>query len=1322
MPIDNDLLKFADSLTTAGGMQGDIDENLLNWSESLEFIQPQLGAGGTDEERRKAAEVHEEAQMNYARAELAESYLPAWKAYAIQAGGPIVSNIARLLNKDEYADTMNRFVGRIELAQREREKGGPVPDILQSGLRGAGASLTQMFPAGRIAGAYAALLPAMSIEINQSITEGKDAGKTGNDLAAYAISQGVWEGLPEAILQRLGLGGLESVFGKRIISSGFKAALKRFGIQFTAENVGEQATEHGHKIISALSNVDPEALTPENIRRTTEETAVQTTIAFGFAQAITSGQPQEAHAEIEEHIAEGRTPSRASWKRWKLAPQLGKTKEQRQRFMQELEKEMDLAQIEEVAAEPSTEPIETPLEPEGVQTPIEAPEAVGEPVADPTAVAEPQMAQQELEAEQPPPPEVVADQETVALNNAAEAEIRQIVGLENVPKEKIAPAQELLADVIATDAADTALTTARTVLKMKKPRVLTRREHVTLVVKTRELLAEQEAVWESQASAAEAGNSEGFSEALVKEEEISGQIEDLVNASQYSGTEISGMFDIRKMALSRDPSDYASVLKRVQAAVGPKGTVSKTQKENITKLTKENAKLRKRVKEHEDKARAARDKQDEKDAQEVMDANKPKKGLNKTYGKQLKEKAAVEIEDIKKQIRQMGLRVNEATGIAPEALWLMGRLSIAYIKRGVGSLIEVAEQIQADMPEAGFSKFDVYRAIIMRNPNVQSAAKTEGEVRVSKYKTMARIHLELDSMARGVDPEIIQRAPVDEEIKALQKKLKAARKAYYASDIAAEKLEAAIDKVNRLQDQLKNGRDKIKREPTEIPSELAGVHEQIRDLTAKLNVKEELERTNEQLRTGIYDESVKRVRRIVDPEHERDLIQLKKNKRMIKQLIRDAVPMTFWEKAAIPGQEARTLMATGELSYTFRQNAVQMGAHPLKTLGIPGKIRRVGKFLKGEPITKPEEAFFPSLKAAFSQQSADEINSHLENSPNGPIYETTGLAILDNESPDDALRSEVFRGRYAERIPILGFVIRASARHAVAFSNMARTVNMDHFIYMYPNATRAELNAWADWQNNSSGLGSLWHFAKASWVLGQIFFSPKFSASRVQTPFKVLQYWKLPRVRNAIAKDMLRAVASGMSVLTTASIALGAGAVEWLDPEDPDWAKIRIGNTRWDIFGGFQQPARILARLLKGASARVGLAEEGEGVDFVDLLSRFAAFKVSPTITIPREILSGKTAVGEKATIPGTVARHTTMLFLQDAYDAAQEEGPLMGGAVLAATGLGAGAATYRDSDTAARRKVKNWRERGHYTLAAEYLAERERTRPEGERRIVTVK
>lgn len=1321
MPLDTEVMEF---ISRPGGRRQDVGQSALD-PEIFDYTR-RLTAG---ERMLSKKERRDQAALQMARGKLEKSLLPGFYAYGVQAGAPIVSNIARLLGKDKYADTMNRAAVAVEQAQREREAGGPIPDILQSGLRGAGASLTTMIPVGVAAGPalgpYAAISAATSQEMNRAITEGKDAGKTGNDLAAYVVEQGVMEGLPAGAMQVTGLGGMESLVGRRAVYTGFKDALKRFGIQFTAEQIEEQITEHGHNIIAALNDVEPDALTPENIRRTTAETAVQTTIAMGFAQAITAGQSSADHAEIETHIAEKRIPSRRTWQRWKFPLKLGKTKQQRELFTEELGNAIEREQAEASIEQPTGAPV-TPEEAEGVLGPEVVPEAPGEPVVAPIAAVEPTIAQEEpIEAqvvEEPPSPEVQADQETVALNNEKEAEIRQIVGLEKVPKEKLAPAKELLANVIATNAADTALTTARTVLKMKKPRALTRYEHVTLVVRTRELLADQEAVWENQASAAKAGNSEKFTEALAQEEEISKQIEDIVNASQYSGTEISGMFSIRQMVLSRDPSDYASVLKRVRAAVGPKGTVSKAQKEEITKLSKENAKLQKLITAHEDKARAARDKQDEEDAQKVMDVNKPKKGLNKKYGKQLKEKAAVEIEDIKKQIRQMGLRVNEASGIAPEALWMIGRLSIAYIKRGVGSLVEVSEQIQADMPDAQLSKFDVYRAIIMRNPNIISKVQSEAEKKVSQFKIMARIHLEMESMARGIDPEIIQRVPVNAEIKALKKKLRQARDVYYASDIAAEKLERAIDKVNRLQDQLKNGRDKIKREPTEIPPELAGVHEQIRNLTTKIRVKEELERTNEQLRTGIIDIPVKRVRKVIDKEYELDLIRLKKNKRMIKQLIRNAAPLTKWEKVAILGQEARTLMATGELSYTFRQNAVQMGAHPLKTLGIPGKIKRVGKAIRGEPITTPAEAFFPSLRAAFSQQSADEINFHLENSPNGPIYETSKLSILDNESPDDALRSEVFKGRYIERVPGLGSIIRASARHGVTFSNMNRTVNMDHFIHMYPNATRAELNAWADWQNTSSGLGSLWHFAKASWALGQIFFSPKFSASRVQTPFKVFQYWKLPRVRNAIAKDMLRFTATGMSVLATASLALGPGVVEWWDPEDPDWGKIRIGNTRLDIWGGFQQPARILARILKGASARVGLAEEGEGVDFVDLFSRFAAFKVSPTITIPRELLSGKTAVGEKTSVVGTGVRHSIMLFLQDAYDAAQEEGPLMGGGVLTATGLGVGAATYRDSDTAARRKVKNLRARGHYTVAAEYLAERERTRPEGERRIVTVK
>ncbi|KKL09121.1 hypothetical protein LCGC14_2569030, partial [marine sediment metagenome] len=474
--------------------------------------------------------------------------------------------------------------------------------------------------------------------------------------------------------------------------------------------------------------------------------------------------------------------------------------------------------------------------------------------------------------------------------------------------------------------------------------------HVSMVVKVRDLLSDQEAALEEQGMATEAGNPVGFGEAVVKEGEIAGQIDDLVTASQYSGTEVSGMFSIRKMVLSRSPSDYAAILKRVQAASGLGKGVSVQQKAEITRLSKENAVLVKENDRLTEEDQAARDKQEEADAQEIFDANKPKKGKSKEHGKRVREKAAVEIEDIKDQIRRLGLRIHGLEGVSIEGTYLIGRLGIAYIKKGAGTLIEVAEKIQTSMPELKLSFIDVMKALNTKNPRAERQKRTKTEGKVSKFLTMARIHIELDSLARGVDPEIIRRVPVNEDIRKLQKELAKARAIYWESDINQAKLERAISKLDELQEQLKNGRKKLVVNPKTVPPELKNIHEKIRETTTAINVKEELAKTNEQLRTGIYEEPVKRVRKPVSPELNRNQIQLKKNKRAIRQLIAASAPWSVWKKLGVPFNEARTLMATGELSFVWRQNGIPLLGHPIATIGLKKKAVRIGKTLRGEPI------------------------------------------------------------------------------------------------------------------------------------------------------------------------------------------------------------------------------------------------------------------------------------------------------------------------------------------------------------------------------------
>lgn len=1277
---EQDIFSFADEL-----LASERDDEIFDFADKL-----------IPEQRKGVIDKWGET-LTHARSELERSPLPGFKAYAIQAGAGIVSPAARLIGKvtrqpslEEYADRMVRFANAVEQVAREREEGGIVPDILKRGARGAAVSLTTMVPAVAIAGPYGAIAAASGQEANRAITEGKDAGKKGRELARYAVSQGVIEGIPATVMQKIGLGGVETLVSKRAVSVGLLQGLKRLGISAAQELPEEIITELGHNIAAKVSSVDPDALDIENLRRTVEDTTVQTLLTVGFAGApgiarsVEAGRVAQITEETQTYARENKVPSRKTWRQWGLAPELGESRNQRRAFIRELAEQLEAIKppvgMKPELAEPPAVSLEAP------ETAIVEPTAVAEaPVTPevPEVAIEPEAVQEEAG---PPVPE----DQTVALNKASGAQIRESLDLPSLGEEAVQTFDSVM-DRVAVDKADEkSLDMAGEVLKSR--RQISAYEHVSMVLKATKLLNELDIARRNRARAASESNFTAHGQATIQTETITGQLDLLTAAARYSRREIARALSIGRLRLSRENFDIVNVLQEFQAAKGPRGKTTKEELKSLERLTDEQVVLAEKVEQEEERDRIEEEGQEENLAQKILTVNKPRKKISRS----IQEKAIAERENIKKRIRQLGLRVNDITGVSVEGLYLIGRLGITYIKEGVGTLIGVAERLRADLPDLNLSDMDVNKALISRSPKERARAKLEGVRRVARLTSMARMLVEIDSLSHGIGVAAKKKGPVREDTRRLQKLLERARKIFYKSKMADVKLERAIETVNRLQDQLANGLVNIKKAPGEVSLELANVREQAVELRMELRVDEELKEVNKQLETGEYAIPIKQKKRPVNRRLERKQIELARKRKEIRQMIADAAP---WGTRRVLKEIAAVtvaMKATADISFTMRQMGWQVFSHPIRT----------------------SKAFIPALEAFFSEYKTDQINNALLRSENAFLYEQSGLAILDASSPDAQQRSEVYRRNVIERTKIFGaqnpfsIIMQAAGRHAVAVGNLIRTSAFDHFMEKNPNATQLEMRAMADYINVSTGIGNLGRAGAIAEELQLIFFSPKFAASRVQTPWALKKYWELPRVRKQIARDMAGVISTGGMILMLAKLA--GFEVSLFDPDDPDWGKIRIGNIRIDIWEGFQQPARVVARL--------AIAPFKADVEFnpLEILGRFAAFKLSPVVTVPVELIRGETAVGEERTVIETLIRTTMPMVLEDIEDAWKEEGVIGGIGVGALVIPGVSVSTYKDSQTATRKRIKKLRQAGEYAEAEWIRTMWNYENPKG--RIITVK
>jgi hypothetical protein len=1257
-----------------------------------------------------------EHKLRFARKRVRQSPLPEVFSALTQVTFRGLSKVQRATGFGD-ADESNRIADAFATASAEmdRERPGPLKWIAPA-VRGAAVSMPEQVAAGMAGGPAAAIGVAMAGEANQAITEGRDAGLEGTDLAAYASSQGVIEGAPAYVMQKIGLGGFEGMFGKqasKVVSRGVMDGLKSFGIQTLAEIGEENLTELGHNAARVVADIAEDALDPKNIWATVKTTTAQTLAQMGMAgggQAILSkaesaevNKAKAAREKILEMDESGDTPSRKEWTRkLGMSPLDGKTAERRKEILNSVANEIrrqDAAREEPGAASGV-------IQPEPSDEALGPPEAVSEAPADdlgqtqalspglePSRPASEAPADAALREEasgdvdisrQPgtlPQQEEIAaptEGETVGLSKEAGIEIRETIGAAALNEEAVQTHASVLeqakveqVDVRAVDIADRILKTRRQVTTL---------EHAGMVIRAGQLLNDLDKSRADQAKAAKDGDQAAYDDATAADTEIVKQLDVLTEAARNSRREVARALSIGRLRLSREKFDVASVMDQVRAAKGPGGKLTDEDLSRINARTKKVKALQSEVEAIEKRGEAADERKDRAVAEGAVKAERAKK---KAVRRKAREKIRVERDEIKKKIRGLGLRVNDITGIPVEGAYLLGQLGLSYVREGVAvTLPDVIEKLRNDVPELNLTPGDVYRLLTMQNPRAKRKAKTEAQKRVANVKATAKILDELEAMAThegpAPKPPSRRRAPTSPELKRMRSKLTAARQLFYASSIEAGKLEAAIERLNRLQDRVANGIGlTAKRQAAKVPVERQAVLDEIKEVREIARLDEELSRANRQLETGIPDEKVARQVKPVSERLIRKRIELKKAKDEVRQLVHAARPWTTARVLEEAAATLKTLKATADMSFTFRQNIWQVLSHP-------------------SLIAK---TFVPGWKAFLSEYSGEEITDALTNedrNPNAFLYEKSGLAMMDATSLQDNKKAEVYRSSVIERsnIPILkqmGWVMKASSRHAVAVGNIIRASAFDAFVAANPNLTDAEMRAFADYLNVSTGLGNLGRVGAVAKELNLLFFSPRYAVSRIQTPLAVAKHYKHPRVRKKIAKDMAGFVATGGMVLTLAAMA--GAELEW-DPESADWGKIRFGDTRVDIWGGFQQPARVIARL-----ATNPLRKDADWRP-LELLGRFAAFKLAPAATMPIELVEGKTAVGEETSRTATLARAFVPLVLEDVREAWKAGGAKAGAAVGALAFHGVGASTYRDSETVTRNKIRRMMRSGEYVEA----------------------
>lgn len=350
----------------------------------------------------------------------------------------------------------------------------------------------------------------------------------------------------------------------------------------------------------------------------------------------------------------------------------------------------------------------------------------------------------------------------------------------------------------------------------------------------------------------------------------------------------------------------------------------------------------------------------------------------------------------------------------------------------------------------------------------------------------------------------------------------------------------------------------------------------------------------------------------------------------------------------------RAVLASCDFSFPLRQGIFEFLRHPIA--GLKGLPKMVKAARSEKYMTQLDDALRAGKHFDFGQEM-------------GLYHAPLGTHV----SPTLAMREEAYMARYVTKVP----GIKQSERAFVTMGNWQRQTSWEAFCTKYANQglTVKDYKAMAQLINYSTGRGGFGKYQQLAPILSTFVFSPRYLLSRPQ--FLTKLFSSSPVVRKEAWIRMLEFLGTGYGILAMLKKA-GIAEVE-TDPRSTDFAKIKIGDTRLDIWAGFQQYARFAVQMAK--AERKIASGEIKDINRHQLVGYFIRTKESPFIGFMDDLLRGSTYKGEQIEFTTESARVQAQerlmpMWVADAWDAYKEEG-LMGSLIVSPGILGVGAMTY---------------------------------------------
>lgn len=341
---------------------------------------------------------------------------------------------------------------------------------------------------------------------------------------------------------------------------------------------------------------------------------------------------------------------------------------------------------------------------------------------------------------------------------------------------------------------------------------------------------------------------------------------------------------------------------------------------------------------------------------------------------------------------------------------------------------------------------------------------------------------------------------------------------------------------------------------------------------------------------------------------------------------------------------------------------------------------RQGIFLIGRP-KQWVPAFGKQFHYFVSEKAYQNLTKTIRAKPTYPLMKEHKLALTELGTKLVA-REEAFMSSWAEKIPLVGIGVRASSRAYTGFLNQLRANIFDDFVKKGIQLGIKDprfLKDAARFINTATGRGGLGKLEAVAVPLNTFFFSPRLLTSRLQLVNPAFYVKLQPQVRKEALKSLFTFAGTASTV---AGLMALNGVKVGLDPRSADFMKLKHGNTRYDILGGFQQQIRLAAQLISGEiiSSTTGktltLGEGYKPITRLGIIGRFLEYKEAPVVSFVTGLLRGQPVMGGKLDVPTEVANRFIPMAAQDIVDLYNEQG--LEGLPLAAPAIfGVGVQTY---------------------------------------------